>query len=206
MLRPIPFRHLIVIGAVALMIGACGNSGSDTTIASATDTTTPVEETDEYQALDAQLAAVEQERDQLAEQLDPDDELPPILVEWKAASEARDVDRLRALYTEDGVFVTTGDVHALYHGADWALDEVARRAWSPDGAEFLRRTLLHSGELDVFNPVVVGDRAVAFGWRWSDFASGTGTMKLRDGRIAVLDLTVTESPVEPVEIEPVEPG
>ncbi|MFC2153254.1 hypothetical protein ACFLQ7_01285 [Actinomycetota bacterium] len=60
---------------------------------------------------------------------------------------------------------------------------------------------IHSGELDVFEPVVVGDRAIAFGWRWSDFASGTGTMALRDGRIAVLDLTVTDAPVEPVAIE-----
>ena len=83
---------------------------------------------------------------------------------------------------------------------------MARRAWSPDGDELRRRTLLHSGELDVFDPVVLADRAVAFGWRWSDFASGTGTMHVRDGRIARLDLTVTESEIEPVEIEPVEPG
>ncbi len=87
--------------------------------------------------------------------LAPDDELPPILAEWKAAHEARDLDRLRALYTEDGVFVTTGDVHDLYLGADWALDEVAQRAWSPDGAEFERRALIHSGELDVFDPVEI---------------------------------------------------
>jgi hypothetical protein len=162
--------------------------------------------TDEYRALDARLATVEQQRDELAEQLVTADELPPILAEWKAASEAKDLDRLRALYTDDGVFVTTGDIHDLYYGADWALDEVARRAWSPDGDEFRRRALIHSGELDVFDPVVVGDRAVAFGWRWSDFASGTGTMHVRDGRIAVLDLTVTESEIQPVEIEPVEAG
>lgn len=79
---------------------------------------------------------------------------------------------------------------------------MARTAWSPDGADFERRALVHSGELDAFDPVVVGDRAVAFGWRWSDFASGTGTMHLRDGRIAVLDLTLTGSEVTPVEIEP----
>ena len=200
MLQRIAFRQLTVIGVVALAVGACGSGGSETTT-----TATPVEESEEYRALEAQLAAVEQEREELAGRLGPDDELPPILAEWKAAHEARDLDRLRALYTEDGDFVTTGDVHALYHGADWALDEVAVWAWSPDGAEFERRALIHAGELDVFDPVVVGD-AVAFGWRWTDFASGTGTMQLRDGRIAVLDLTVTESEIEPVEIETVEPG
>jgi hypothetical protein len=200
MLQRIPFRQLIVIGVVAFVVGGCGSGGSETTTSA-----TPVEESEEYRALEAQLAAVEQERDELAERLGPDDELPPILAEWKAAHEARDLDRLRALYTEDGVFVTTGDVHDLYHGADWALDEVARRAWSPDGAEFERRVLIHAGELDVFDPVVVGDRAVAFGWRWTDFASGTGTMHVRDGRIAVLDLTVTESEIEPVETEPAAP-
>jgi hypothetical protein len=155
----------------------------------------------EYQALDAQLAAVVMERDELADRAGSEKELPPILAEWKAAHEAKDLDRLQALYTEDGVFVTTGDVHALYHGAEWALEEVAVRAWSPDGGEFLRRMSIHNGELDVFDPVVVGDRAIAFGWRWSDFASGTGTMALRDGRIAVLDLTVVDTWIVPVEID-----
>jgi hypothetical protein len=96
------------------------------------------------------LIAVEQERDELAEQLGPDDELPPILAVWKAAHEAKELDhRLRASYTEAGVFVTTRDVHDLYHGADSALDEAARRAWSPEGAEFERRAVIHAGELDV---------------------------------------------------------
>jgi hypothetical protein len=195
------FRQLIIVGVLALMVGACGSGSSETAMS-----ISPVEESEEYRALEAQLSALESERDELAEQLGSDNELPPILAEWKAAHEARDLDRLRALYTEDGVFVTTGDVHDLYHGADWALDEVARRAWSPGGAEFERRALIHAGELDVFDPVVVGDRAVAFGWRWSDFASGTGTMHVRDGRIAVLDLTVTESEIKPVEVEPAATG
>ena len=74
-------------------------------------------------ALGAQLAAVEQGRDELAE------------------------DGLRASYTEDGVFVAAGDVHDLDHGAGSALGEVADRGCSLDGAEFERRALIHAGDI-----------------------------------------------------------
>ncbi len=114
----------------------------------------------------------------------------PATIEWEAASEAVDFDRLRELFTEDGAFFAGGaggsDAEALHGG-----DDEMRGALGVDGREFDRRHTIHRGDdLSIVAPVQVGDRSVAFGWGWTQFAAGVGTMALRDGRIAVLTLTV----------------
>lgn len=168
-------RTLVLGFLPFLLVGGCAN-----------DPTT----SEEYQALGERMAAVEQERDELAAELDAQAELPPILTEFKAAYESGDLDRIRDLYVEDGIFSTAGDVYELYYGSDSIQGTLGLH-----GSEFERRASIHSGELEVFDPVVVGDTTVGFGWRWSDFASGTGTMKLRDGKIVVLNLFVAEAPL-----------
>lgn len=169
--------RIIVIGLLAVVPAAAGCAEEPTA-------------SDEYQELARRLEAVEAERDQLAEELASASELPPILQEFEAAYEARDFDRVRALYTDDGIFITTGSIHAIYHGSETELGTL-----DVDGQEFRRVATLHSGDLQIFDAVQVGDRAVSFGWQWSDFAAGTGVLHLRDGRIVVCSLAVTQSEI-----------
>ena len=56
--------------------------------------------------------------------------------------------------------------------------------------------------MTVIDPVAIGDRAVAFGWEWEDFASGTATLHLRGGRIVVATLSVTEFEIQPPAQDP----
>jgi hypothetical protein len=163
MLRPIPFRHLIVIAVVALVVGACGNSGSDTTIASTTTvaetttTTTPIEETDEYQALEAQLAAAEEERDLLAGQSEPAVGAPIDLTAFAEAWSSGDPDQIRTFYTDDAVVMPIGvdEVQEGKVAGGWGMgDDIDREAAQHAG-----------GTYEIFNPIRVVDIAT-FTWRW----------------------------------------
>jgi len=146
----------------------------------------------EYVELENRLSAAEQ---QLAD--GGATVMPPIVAEFKAAYESGDLDQVRALYAPDGIFATTDDVHGLYYG-----NEALLGTWGLDGSEFIRTATLHNGELTIVDPVAIGDRAVAFGWEWEDFASGTATLHLRDGRIVVATLAVTEFEIPPLAQNP----
>ncbi len=117
---------------------------------------------------------------------------PPIVAEFKEAYESGDLDQIRALYTPDGIFATTDDVHEMYYG-----DTSIFGTLGLDGSEFIRRASIHAGEMAVDNAVAVGDRSVSFAWDWEDFASGTAVLHLREGRIAVAVLSVTEVEIAP---------
>ena len=153
--------------------------------ACADDPTTSVE----YVELESRLNIAEQ---QLAEAGIDETAMPPIVAEFKAAYESGDLAQVRALYAPDGIFATTDDVHDLCYG-----NEALLGTWGLDGSEFVRTATLHNGEMTIVNPVAIGDRAVAFGWEWEDFASGTATLHLRDGRIVVATLAVTEFEIQP---------
>lgn len=145
----------------------------------------------QYLDLKADFDEVVAERDDLAARIEevsaPSDDVAPIVAEFEAAYESGDLEAVRALYTPDGIWSTTGNVFELYYDGDFH-----RGTWGLDGSEFRRVASIHEGDLEIIDPVAVSDRAVAFGWAWEDFASGTATLHLRDGRIAVATLTVTE--------------
>lgn len=162
-----------LIATSALVMALLVGCGSDPT------------ESDEYREIEERLAVAEQ-------QLADASELPPIVAEFKSAYESGDLDRVRALYTDDGIFFPTDDVHALYWG-----DDERRGLWDVDGSEFVRTATLHQGEMLIDRAVQVGDNAVSFAWDWEDFASGTATLHLRDGRIAVAVLSVTQVEIYP---------
>jgi uncharacterized protein (DUF1501 family) len=167
--------------AVVALVGAlaAGGCSSDPT------------DSEEYAELEGRLVTVTGERDRLAVELAEATEIPPILREFEAAYESGDLAQVQALYTEDGIFASTDEVHDLYYGNQSLIG-----AWGREGTEFRRTATLHGGDLEVFGATQVGDRAVAFGWRWSDFASGTGVLHLRDGRIVVCSLAVAEFEIQ----------
>ncbi len=165
----------VIVIAGALLAGGCS---ADPTAS------------DEYAALESRLETVTAERDQLAAELDELTSIPPILQEFEAAYESGDLAQVQALYTGDGIFASTDEVHDLYYGNQSLLG-----TWDQEGSEFQRTATLHGGDLEIFGATQVGDRAIAFGWRWSDFASGTGVLHLRDGRIVVCSLAVTEAEI-----------
>jgi hypothetical protein len=166
MLRPIPSRHLTVIGVAALVVGACVGSGSDTTIASTTTvaetttTTTPIEETDEYRALESQLAAAEEERDLLAGQSEPAVGAPIDLTDLTEARGSGDPDQIRTFYTDDAVTMPIG------------VDEVQEGKVAGGrgmGDDIDREAAQHAGgTYKIFNPIRVVDIAT-FTWRWDIF-------------------------------------
>lgn len=119
------------------------------------------------------------------------DDVPPIVTEFKEAYESGDLEEIRALYTLDGILATSDDVHGMYYG-----DTTIFGTLGLDGSEFIRRASIHSGEMAVSDAVAIGDNAVSFVWDWEDFASGTAILHLRDGRIAVAVLAVTEVEIE----------
>lgn len=104
------------------------------------------------------------------------DDMPPIVAELKTAYESGDIEQLRALCVDDGILITTDDMNAIYCGD---IGHIGLPGL--DGSEFVRRALIHSGEMEISRPVAVGDNAVSFGWAWADVASGTAT--LHRGRV-----------------------
>lgn len=146
---------------------------------------------DELKTQTAALESITAERDAALDRLErmsaSAEGMPPVVLAFKEAYESGDVDRIRAIYTDDAIFTTTDNVIDLYYGNEWHLGR-----WDMEGSEFLRTATLHSGEMTIIDTVSVGENAVAFGWAWEDFASGTATLHVRDGLIAVAVLTVTQ--------------
>jgi hypothetical protein len=120
-------------------------------------------------------------------------DIPPIVTEFKEAYESADMDQIRSLYTEDGILATTDDLFEMYYGDTSLFGTLGQ-----DGSEFVRRGSIHHGEMIVSSAAAIGDNAVSFVWDWEDFASGTAILHLRDGRIAVAVLAVTDVEIEPV--------
>jgi hypothetical protein len=120
------------------------------------------------------------------------DDMPAIVAEFNTAYESGDIEQIRALYVDDGILISTDDMHAIFYG-----DTSYFGLLGLDGSEFVRRASINSGEMEIYSPVAVGEKAVSFGWAWADFASGTATLHLRDGRIALAVLTVTEVEIDP---------
>jgi ketosteroid isomerase-like protein len=122
----------------------------------------------------------------------------PALAAWEAAYDSAELEQVVEVFTPDGVFFTTGDFEELA-----AKPELVRGRLGPDGQEFVRRFRIHAGDdLSVSDAVQVGERAIAFRWAWQDFAAGTGTMAVRDGRLAAVVLTVAPTLSVPDEIDP----
>lgn len=128
------------------------------------------------------------------------EEVDPVVARWEAAYDSADLDQVRGVFAEDGVFFTLGDFHDLVERA-YVVGRLG-----PDGPEFERRFWIHEGDdLSVSDVVQVGDGAIAFRWAWQEFAAGTGTMAVRDGRLAVVTLT-TAPALEgfvPDEVDPI---
>ena len=117
--------------------------------------------------------------------------LPPIVAAFKAAYESGDLEQVKALYTDDGILTTTDDVFKAY----WD-QQVPAGQWDRDGSEFRRRASIHHGELFITSVIDMG-RTVAFDWEWEDFASGVAVLHLRDDRIVVGILAVSEYEIQP---------
>lgn len=129
------------------------------------------------------------------------EEVDPVVARWEAAYDSADLGRVQDVFTEDGVFFTVGDFEDLVEDPDIAIGRLG-----PDGSEFERRLRVHAGDdLSVSDVVQVGDAAIAFRWAWQRFAAGTGTMAVRDGRLAVVTLTVAPAleGFVPAEVDPI---
>jgi hypothetical protein len=111
------------------------------------------------------------------------------LAAFEAAFDSGDYEQVRALFTEDGVMTTAGDVHQAY-----VNDHVWGLANRVDGAEFRRlATVHHPSDFSILGePIQVGDNTVAFGWSWSGGISGTAILRLRDGKIEVAILAAAD--------------
>ncbi len=118
-------------------------------------------------------------------------QLPPIVAQFKAAYESGDLEQIKALYTDDGILATTDDVWDMYSSG-----RVPEGQLDTEGAEFKRRGSIHHGELIITEAVQLG-RTAAFDWEWQDFASGTAVLHLRDDKIVVAILAVSEVEISP---------
>ena len=111
---------------------------------------------------------------------------------FEAAYESGDYDRVRALYTDDGIVTTAWNTIGLYYG-----DTAESGTWDVNGSEFKRLAGVHGGEdMTVLGtPIQIGDNTVAFGWKWSSGVSGTALLHLRDGKIVVAVLNPSQVPI-----------
>ena len=111
---------------------------------------------------------------------------------WEAAFESGDYDQVRALFTDDGIITTTGNIMALYYGetaevGQWEVDSPGFKWFA--GAE-------GGGDMTVVGtPIQIGDNTVAFGWAWSSGISGTALLHLRDGKIVVAIVNPSQAPI-----------
>lgn len=118
--------------------------------------------------------------------------VPSIVQEFEEAYESGDLDRVRELFTPDGIITTASNTYGMHAGE--TLDVGVGFV---DGPEFERLARLHAGEdlTIIGTPIEIGDTTVAFGWEWSDFGSGTALLHLRDGKIVVAILDVSQVPI-----------
>lgn len=114
---------------------------------------------------------------------------------FEAAFESGDYDQVRALFTDDGIITTAGNMIALYYGdtaEPWGVG-----TWDVNGSEFKGLARAHAGEdfTVLGTPIQIGDNTVAFGWAWSSGVSGTALLHLRDGKIVVAVLNPSQYPI-----------
>lgn len=130
-----------------------------------------------------------QQESQLAESIIGDDCSKADLSAFKSAFESGNYEEVRSLFTEDGVLTTTANVHSAIFRGD--ISQLADRV---DEKEFRRLATLHGGEdfQILGQPIQVGNNAVAFGWKWGDWVSGTALLHLREGKIVIAILNPSQ--------------
>ena len=121
------------------------------------------------------------------------------LAAFEAAFDSGDYEQVRALFTEDGVITTMGDIHSAYFG-----DTVDFTSGRVDGPEFRRLATMHypSDFIILGEPIQVGDNSVAFGWTWAYGISGTAILYLRDGKIVLAVLNPAHPQAAPLRATP----
>lgn len=109
---------------------------------------------------------------------------------FESAFESGKDDRVRALFTENGIITTAGDIYEAF-----LTGELEGAADARVGSKsFHRLAVLHGGQdfTILGTPVQVEDDTVAFGFRWSDGTRGTALLHLRrDGKIIIAILNPT---------------
>ncbi len=130
--------------------------------------------------------------DDLAAELEPEGWTVADLAEWEEAFESGDYERVRALFTDDGIITTAWNTIGLYYGETSELG-----TWDVNGSEFRRIATVHGGEEHTVlgTPIQVGANTVAFGWSWSSGISGTALLHLRDGKVVVAVLNPSQAPI-----------
>lgn len=118
--------------------------------------------------------------------------VPAIVQEFEKAYESGDLGQVQELFTEDGMITTASNVYGMHAG-----ETVDVGVGFVDGPDFERLAWLHGGEdlTIVGTPIQVEDNTVAFGWRWSSGGSGTAQLYLRDGKVVVAILNVSQVPI-----------
>jgi len=115
---------------------------------------------------------------------------------FESAFESGNYDKVRELFSDDGVLTTLSNTHyAFFNGK---LEEgVDSRV---GGNEFRRIASLHGGDNFTIlgTPLLVGDNTVAFGWQWSTsggtvFMNGTAILHLnQEGKIVIAILNPSQ--------------
>lgn len=111
-----------------------------------------------------------------------------ILAAFEEAFESGDYEKVRALFTDDGILTTASNTHSAFYRGNVQDADV-------DSADFHRLAGLHRGDdLRLLGtPIQVGDNTVAFGWRWlRSGISGTAILHLRDGKVVIAILNPSE--------------
>lgn len=115
---------------------------------------------------------------------------------FESAFESGNYEKVRALFTDDGVLTTLSNAHYAFYNGE-VLEGVDTRV---GGKEFRRLASLHGGSNFTIlgTPIQVGDNTVAFGWQWSTpgsafFLNGTAILHLRqDGKIVIAMLNPSQ--------------
>lgn len=130
-----------------------------------------------------------QQVSQLAESMIEDGWSEADLSAFKSAFESGNYEEVRSLFTEDGVLTTAANVHSAILRGD--TSQLADRV---DEKEFRRLATLHGGEdfQILGQPIQVGNNAVAFGWKWGEWVSGTALLHLRGGKIVIAILNPSQ--------------
>ena len=130
-----------------------------------------------------------QQASQMAESMTGDGWSKADLSAFESAFESGNYEKVRSLFTEDGVLTTAANVHGAILRGD--TSQLADRV---DEKEFRRLATLHGGEdfQILGQPIQVGNNTVAFGWKWGDWVSGTALLHLRKGKIVIAILNPSQ--------------
>lgn len=114
-----------------------------------------------------------------------------IIEDFKEAFASGDYEKVRALFTDDGVLTTASNVHDSIMRGD--TSGLADRV---DEREFIRLATLHGSQGQEFtilgDPLMVGENTLAFAWEWGDGVNGTALLHLRDGKIVICILNPSQ--------------